>query len=141
MLVGNYSHKLDGKGRTVLPARFRGELGTTVIATIGFDRCIALYSSAQWEEFVGKIKALPSFKKKTRDICFLLNSMATEQEIDAAGRILLSNKQKEYAGLEQDITIIGQEDHVEIWDTKTFEENRKSLLSEFGNLAEELEDI
>lgn len=141
MLVGSYNHKLDSKGRTVLPARFRGELGNSVVATIGFDRCIALYSNSQWEAFMEKVKELPSFKKKTREFRRVLLSMAVEQEIDGAGRILLPAILREYAGAEQDITIIGQEDHVEIWDTKKLDEDRNALLPEFGDLAEDLEDI
>lgn len=141
MLVGSYNHKLDGKGRTVLPARFRGELGNSVVATIGFDHCIALYSNSQWEAFIGKVKDLPAFKKKTREFRRVLFSMATEQEIDAAGRILIPSILREYAGADQDITIIGQEDHVEIWDSRRLEEDRSALLSEFGDLAEDLEDI
>lgn len=141
MLVGSYNHKLDSKGRTVLPARFRGELGNSVVATIGFDRCIALYSNSQWEAFMEKVKELPSFKKKTREFRRVLLSMAVEQEIDGAGRILLPAILREYAGAEQDITIIGQEDHVEIWDTKRLDDDRNALLPEFGDLAEDLEDI
>jgi len=44
MLVGSYNHKVDSKGRTVLPARFRGELGNSVVATIGIDRFIPFVS-------------------------------------------------------------------------------------------------
>ena len=64
MLVGSYNHKIDSKGRTVLPAKFRGELGSSVVATIGIDRCIALYPVPRWEELLEKLKDLSSFKKK-----------------------------------------------------------------------------
>ena len=89
MLVGSYNHKIDSKGRTVLPAKFRGELGSSVVATIGIDRCIALYPVPRWEELLEKLKDLSSFKKKARDFRRVLLSMATEQEIDGAGRILV----------------------------------------------------
>lgn len=141
MLVGSYNHKLDGKGRTVLPARFRGELGDSVVATIGIDRCIALYPISRWEELLLKLKDLSSFKKKTRDFRRVLLSMATEQEIDGAGRILLPGILREYACVEQEITLIGAEDHIEIWDTKKWEEHRNEVLSDFSDLAEDLEDI
>lgn len=141
MLVGSFNHKLDGKGRTVLPARFRGELGNSVVATIGIDRCIALYPLSRWEEMLFKLKDLSSFKKKTRDFRRVLLSMASEQEIDGSGRILLPTLLREYAGVEQDITLIGAEDHMEIWDAKKWEEHRGVVLSDFSDLAEELEDM
>ncbi|NLV82277.1 MAG: division/cell wall cluster transcriptional repressor MraZ [Synergistaceae bacterium] len=141
MLVGSYNHKIDSKGRTVLPARFREELGTCVVATIGIDRCIALYPLSRWEELLVKLKDLSSFKKKTRDFRRVLLSMATEQEIDAAGRILLPALLREYANTEQEITFIGAEDHMEIWDTKKWEEHRQEVLSDFSDMAEDLEEI
>lgn len=141
MLVGSYNHKLDSKGRTVLPIRFREELGNFVVATIGIDRCIALYPLARWEELLVKLKDLSSFKKKTRDFRRVLLSMATEQEIDGSGRILLPALLRDYANTEQEITFIGAEDHMEIWDTKRWEEHRLEVLSDFSDMAEDLEEI
>jgi MraZ protein len=141
MLVGSYDHKLDNKGRTVLPARFRGELGDTVVATIGIDRCIAIYPAARWSELIVKLKDLSQFKKKTRDFRRVLLSKAIEQDIDAAGRINLPQKLREYAEINQDVTLIGLEDRVEIWDTEKWEEHSKEVLSDFSELAEDLEGI
>jgi len=114
MLAGSFGHKLDNKGRTVLPARFRGELGNVVVATIGFEHCIILYTMSRWKDFENKLNALPSFKKSTRDLRRALFSNAMEQEIDAAGRINIPQALRRYAGIDQDITIVGVEDHIEI---------------------------
>ena len=125
----------------VLPARFRGELGSSVVATIGIDKCVAIYPISRWEELILKLKDLSSFKKNARDFRRVLLSMATEQEIDASGRILLPSLLREYAGTEQDVTLIGAEDHMEIWDTKKWEEHRQEVLSDFSELAEAMEGI
>lgn len=141
MLVGSYNHKIDGKGRTVLPAKFRGELGTSVVATIGIDRCIVLYPIARWAELLEKLKDLSSFKKKARDFRRVLLSMATEQEIDSAGRILVPQMLRDYAGADVEVTLIGAEDHLEIWDTSKWEAHRAEVLMDFSDIAEELEEI
>ncbi|MEK0453579.1 MAG: Transcriptional regulator MraZ [Synergistaceae bacterium] len=141
MLVGSYNHKLDGKGRTVLPARFRGELGSSIVATIGIDRCIALYPVSRWEELILKLKDLSSFKKKTRDFRRVLLSMATELEIDGSGRVLIPSGLREYAGVDQEVTLIGLEDHLEVWDSIRWEEQRSGVLMDFSDLAEDLEGI
>ncbi|MPN49352.1 Transcriptional regulator MraZ [bioreactor metagenome] len=141
MLVGSYNHKLDSKGRTVLPARFRGELGSSIVATIGVDRCIALYPVSRWEELILKLKDLSSFKKKTRDFRRVLLSMATELEIDGSGRILIPSGLREYAVIDQEVTLIGLEDHLEIWDSIRWEEQRSGVLMDFSDLAEDLEGI
>ena len=141
MLVGSYNHKLDGKGRTVLPAKFRGELGSSVVATIGIDRCVALYPLPQWEELTNKLKELSTFKKKARDFRRVLLSMANELEFDAAGRILLPQMLREYAEISSNITIIGAENHIEMWDTQKWEEHRKEVLLDISETAEELEEL
>ncbi|MBQ4369602.1 MAG: division/cell wall cluster transcriptional repressor MraZ [Oscillospiraceae bacterium] len=141
MLVGSYNHKLDGKGRMVLPAKFRGELGSSVVATIGIDRCIVLYPVSRWEELLLKLKDLSSFKKKTRDFRRVLLSMASEQEIDGAGRILIPQVLRDYAGSVSEVTLIGAEDHLEIWDTARWEEHRAEVLADFSDMAEELDEI
>ena len=141
MLVGSYNHKLDSKGRTVLPARFRGELGSSIVATIGIDRCIALYPVSRWEELILKLKDLSSFKKKTRDFRRVLLSMATELEIDGSGRILIPSGLREYAVIDQEVTLIGLEDHLEIWDSIRWEEQCSGVLMDFSDLAEDLEGI
>lgn len=141
MLVGSYNHKLDSKGRTVLPAKFRSELGSTVVATIGIDRCITLYPIARWEELLLRLKDLSSFKKKTRDFRRVLLSMATEQDIDASGRILVPQLLRDYAGAVSEVTLIGAEDHVEIWDSAKWEAHRAEVLQDFSDIAEELDEI
>lgn len=141
MLVGSYNHKLDGKGRTVLPAKFRGELETSVVATIGIDRCIALYPLAQWEELTDKLKELSTFKKKARDFRRVLLSMATELDFDSAGRILLPQILRDYAETATNITIIGAENHIEIWDTQKWNEHRNSVILDIAETAEELDEL
>ena len=141
MLVGSYNHKIDSKGRTVLPAKFRNELGTSVVATIGIDKCIALYPSERWEELLLKLKDLSGFKKKARDFRRVLLSMATELEIDGSGRVLFPSALREYAGIDQEVTLIGLEDHLEVWDSSRWEEQRSGVLMDFSDLAEDLEGI
>lgn len=109
--------------------------------SIGIDRCIALYPVPRWEELLEKLKDLSSFKKKARDFRRVLLSMATEQEIDGAGRILVPQILRDYAGADVEVTLIGAEDHLEIWDTAKWEEHRAEVLADFSDMAEELEEI
>ena len=140
MLAGSFEHKLDNKGRLVLPARFRGELGNVVVATIGFEHCIILYTVSRWQDFEGKLNTLPSFKKSTRDLRRALFSNAMEQEIDSAGRIILPPALRNYGGINQEITVVGVDDHIEIWDSARWKEYNSSL-PDLAELSEELEGI
>ena len=40
--MGEYVHSIDAKGRIILPADFRQELGVTFIITRGLDNCLFL---------------------------------------------------------------------------------------------------
>jgi MraZ protein len=88
-----------------------------------------------------KLKDLSSFKKKTRDFRRVLLSMATELEIDGSGRVLFPSALREYAGIDQEVTLIGLEDHLEVWDSSRWEEQRSGVLMDFSDLAEDLEGI
>lgn len=140
MLAGSFEHRLDSKGRVVLPARFRGELGNVVVATIGFEHCIILYTVQRWKDFEGKLNTLPSFRKSTRDLRRALFSNAMEQEIDSAGRIMLPQQLRSYGNIRQEITVVGVEDHIEIWDSERWKEYNSSL-PDLAELSEELEGL
>jgi len=139
MLVGTYDHKLDSKGRLVLPARFRQELGSIVVCTIGIDRCISLYSSEKWERVLEKLQQLPFSKGKSRELMRLILSSASELQIDSAGRILVPTILREHAKLDTDISLIGVNDHLELWNRNLWFEYRNRVMDVLPEIAEEVE--
>lgn len=140
MLTGSYEHKLDSKGRIVLPARFRGELGNSVVATVGFEGCAVLYPISNWKNFENKLDTLSQFKRATRDLKRAFYSNAKEQEIDANGRVIIPAELREYARIDQDITIVGVQDHLEIWPSEKWKEYSREL-PDLAELTELLEGI
>ena len=48
MLMGEYAHTIDAKGRVILPADFRAELGESFVITKGLDNCLFLYGQEEW---------------------------------------------------------------------------------------------
>ncbi|MBQ9940634.1 MAG: division/cell wall cluster transcriptional repressor MraZ [Clostridia bacterium] len=120
MLLGEYSHTIDAKGRLFVPARYREELGESFIIAKYANGCIAVYSRSVWEKFVEKLLSYPDIKSlSTKRIIF---SSAQEVEPDQQGRILVGAKLRSFAKLEKEVTIIGMSDHAEIWATDVFEE-------------------
>lgn len=141
MLVGTYEHRLDTKGRLVLPARFREELGSRVIGAIGLDRCVVVYPLDQWKILLAKFQALPASKGKTRDLLRFVLSSANELEIDGMGRILLPQSLRADGALKQDVSIIGVGDHLEMWDTATWRSHREQIFNILPQIAEEVGDL
>ncbi|MBR1693862.1 MAG: cell division/cell wall cluster transcriptional repressor MraZ, partial [Selenomonas sp.] len=68
MFMGEYTHSIDAKGRIILPADFRQELGVTFIITKGFDKCLFLYGQQAWEELAAKLRSLPISKPEARAV-------------------------------------------------------------------------
>ncbi len=134
--VSNLS--LDAKGRIVLPARYRERLvelcESQLVVTIDTDQpCLLIYPLPEWELIEEKIEALPSFNPTTRRIQRLLIGHATEIEVDANGRMLLSNPLREFAGLGKRVVLIGQGKKLELWDEACWNQRIESWLQEKGD--------
>ena len=120
--TGEYRHNLDAKGRLIIPARFRDQLGDEFTVTRSLDGCLAMYAAPEWQALEEKLNALPMTNEKARSLKRFLLGSAAICELDKQGRILLPQVLRDRAGLDKDITLLGVGDHIEIWDTSTYEE-------------------
>ena len=115
MFMGEYHHNIDEKGRLIIPAKFRDELGTNFVITRGLEKCLYVYSEAEWNLIVAKIKTLPFTKKDVRVFERAFFSGATECEFDRQGRINITSPLVSYADITKECVIIGANDRIEIW--------------------------
>ncbi len=115
MLIGEYEHSLDVKGRLIMPAKLREDMGEKFIITKGLDGCLFGFSQTEWSNFEEKLKTLPLTNKNARDFVRFFLSGAIECEIDKQGRFLIAGNLREYANMEKDVVIIGVGTRLEIW--------------------------
>ena len=115
MLIGEYEHSLDAKGRLIMPAKLRQDIGDKFVITKGLDGCLFVFSQIEWSNFESKLKELPLTNKNARDFVRFFLSGATECEIDKQGRFLLVNTLREYAEITKEVIIIGVGTRLEIW--------------------------
>ena len=115
MLIGEYEHSLDVKGRMILPSKIREDLGEKFIITKGLDGCLFGFSLTEWNNFEEKLKTLPLTNKNARDFVRFFLSGAVEEEMDKQGRFLIPANLREYAGLEKEAVITGVGTRIEIW--------------------------
>ena len=134
MLIGEYEHSLDVKGRLILPAKIREDMGDKFIVTKGLDGCLFGFSQNEWTNFEEKLKTLPLTNKNARDFVRFFLSCATECEIDKQGRFLIAGNLREYANLEKDAIIIGVGTRIEIWNREKW----KSYNSDENISADEI---
>lgn len=141
MLIGEFEHSIDTKGRLVLPAKIKDDLGKEFIVTKGLDGCLFGYSLAEWNKFEEKLKALPLTNKITRDFVRFFLSGAVEEETDKQGRFLLPANLREYASLTKDAVIIGVGTRIEIWDKKKWNEYNSEENLSVDSIAEKMTEL
>ena len=115
MLIGEYEHSVDTKGRLIMPAKIREDIGEKFIVTKGLDGCLFGFSQNEWANFEEKLKTLPLTNKNARDFVRFFLSGAIECEIDKQGRFLIAANLREYSNLEKEAVIIGVGTRIEIW--------------------------
>ncbi|NMB35152.1 MAG: division/cell wall cluster transcriptional repressor MraZ [Firmicutes bacterium] len=141
MLIGEYYHTLDNKGRVIVPSRFREKLGESFLVTRGLDSCLFLYPRQEWESLEGRLRGLPFTRAETRAFLRIFFSGASEVEVDRQGRILVPSLLREHAHLNKEIVFIGVSNRAEIWGKEIWEEySNRSNLS-FEQVAEKLLDF
>ncbi len=122
MFIGEYEHNVDAKGRIIMPAKLREEIGDTFIITKGLDGCLFAYSQTEWTNFEEKLKSLPLAQKNARNFVRFFLSGAVECEIDKQGRFLIPSNLREHASLDKEIVIIGVGTRLEIWNRQTWKQ-------------------
>ena len=120
MLIGEYEHSLDTKGRLIMPSKLRQDIGDSFIITKGLDGCLFVFSQNEWLNFETKLKSLPLSDKNARNFVRFFLSGATECELDKQGRFLIPGNLREVADLVKDTVIIGVGTRLEIWNKETW---------------------
>jgi|SRR3989344_9543301 len=141
MLIGEYRHTIDAKKRLALPAKFRKELGETVIVTRGIDSCLVVYTQKEWEVMSGKLGALPASQIEARGFARIMLAGAMAVELDRLGRILVPEYLKNYASLTKNVVICGLYNRLEIWDQEQWDAYKKKMEGEVGDLASKLKEL
>lgn len=115
MLLGEFEHSIDDKGRITIPAKFRGRLAVGVVVTKAIDPCLWLYPSDTWEELSSRIRGLPLTDPRAREFRRQVFGGASDSVPDRQGRVILPPYLRDYAEIDRQAMIIGLHDHCEIW--------------------------
>src|SRR5699024_5248439 len=115
MLLGEFKHSIDTKGRIIVPAKFRRNLGERFIVTRGLDGCLCGYTMEEWEKVEDKLRQLPMAKRDARKFTRFFYSAATECTIDKQGRINLPQTLIDFAKLEKSCYFVRVSYRFEIW--------------------------
>lgn len=138
MFIGEYRHTFDTKNRISLPAKFRKELGASVIVTRGLDHCLFIYPKAAWKKEAERIARHSTGSAAGRGLSRLMLAGASETDVDSSGRILVPDYLKSFAGLSVKSVVAGVSDRVELWDEKAWGVYTKNIERDADQFAESL---
>ena len=137
MLIGEYEHSLDAKGRLIMPSKLRDDIGEKFIITKGLDGCLFAFSIEEWKIFEQKLRSLPISNKDARAFSRFFFAGAMDCEIDKQGRFLISSNLREFAGLTKEVVIVGLDSRIEIWSKDKWQKCDEDISAD--EIAEKME--
>lgn len=141
MLLGEFKHNLDLKGRMAIPAKFREELKSGAIITRGLDNCLFIFTNKEWEVLAQKLVALPLAQANSRAFSRLMLAGAMDVEVDAQGRILVPDYLRQYADLKKQVVVTGLYSRIEVWDADRWEKYKAKTENSSDEIAEKLGEL
>lgn len=141
MLMGEFTHAIDTKGRLFMPAKLRESLGGSFIISKGLDGCLFVYAKDEWHKLELKLNALPMTNKNARNFSRFFFSGAAEVECDKQGRVLLPANLREFAGLDKNAVIVGVGSRAEVWDAERWQQYNEENADDADAVAAQLADM
>ena len=141
LFIGEFEHSVDAKGRVIMPAKLRDDIGEKFIITKGLDGCLFAYSQTEWNNFEEKLKTLPLTNKNARDFVRFFLSGAVEAEVDKQGRFLIPVNLRDYATLEKEAVITGVGTRIEIWNKDKWKKYNSDENLSADQIAENMANL
>ncbi|MBV7330075.1 division/cell wall cluster transcriptional repressor MraZ [Chloroflexi bacterium TSY] len=130
MFLGEFQHNLDSKFRLTIPSRYRNLLAIGIVVTRSpNEQCLKGYPLAEWEKISSKVDALPNMDRNANALRRSIFSQAELLELDKQGRILISQRLRDYAQIETEVVVAGMSSHLEFWHPKLWEDETSNVDS------------
>ncbi|MPZ86800.1 MAG: division/cell wall cluster transcriptional repressor MraZ [Nitriliruptorales bacterium] len=133
MFLGEYQHTLDPKGRVILPSAFRDELEEGLVMTVGLDHCLTIHPLADWQRVLENLRALRTTDRRERMFARMLTASAHPETLDRQGRVTIPARLREYARLRKEITVVGADSRLELWDNEAWDAYRAEGMANFAD--------
>ncbi|MBI3580043.1 MAG: division/cell wall cluster transcriptional repressor MraZ [Ignavibacteriales bacterium] len=137
---GRFSYSIDNKGRIALPAKLRKsvspEANESFVLTRGFEQCLFVYPQDEWNKLEESIRGLSPSNPQHRFFVRTLLQWATDAQLDSQARLSVPQELLKFAGLENEVLIVGVLERVEIWNPKTYEDYMNNQPATYETVAE-----
>ncbi len=134
-LMGKTYNTLDGKGRFIVPVKYRTSLGDEFVMCQGVDHNILAYPAAEWEKFAEKLSGLSTIDERTRRFREYFEGSACVCETDGQSRATIPQQLREFAGIDKEVVIVGHTTHCAIWSREAWDRVHGDALDMQGIFA------
>lgn len=138
LFLGEYQHSIDDKGRLAIPAKFRSPLNDGLVVTRGLEKCLYVWTLDQWREMSDRLASLPLMQNDARRVARHFFSGAVDTKLDKLGRVILPQFLREYAGLTDEVVVLGVHSRIEIWGSESWASERSQVEEQSASYAEHL---
>ena len=139
MFLGEFEYRIDEKGRVLIPPRFRRELKEGVVLTPGVERCINVYTLAEWKKVAATLTTGSITPSKLRRLNRAIFATAFTLNPDGQGRIALPVPLREYAGIKDEVVVAGANTYLELWNKEQWESEKAISREQAWQIIESLE--
>lgn len=137
---GSYEYSVDNKGRINIPAKLRKyvspEANDTFTVTRGFEKCVYVYPQDEWVKMENAIRQLSPMDAQHRFLKRVMLQHATESQLDAQARITIPKVLLQLAAIDSDVLILGQDEHIEVWNPNEYKKYLESQDKTFEDVAQ-----
>ena len=136
---GHFEYALDAKNRLNVPAKIRAAFSGGVVLAQGLEPCVTIWVPDEFERWTQSFLAnLNPLSPERRKLTRYFAGTSFDAELDSAGRVTLNPALIDHAGIDREVVIVGNLDHLEVWDRRGWAEERTSLNQEISGIAESL---
>jgi MraZ protein len=136
---GHFDYSLDAKNRLTVPTKFRATFSSGIVLAKGLEPCIALWTPEQFDAFTDSfLSNLNPVSAERRKLTRFFAGSSFDAELDSAGRVTLNSQLLAHAKIEKDVVLVGNLDHLEVWDRRTWQADQDQLADEIVGIAEGL---
>ena len=133
---GEYQHRIDPQSRVAIPARYREEFRAGIYLTRGFDQCVWAFSPGEWDKYSARYSAMSPNSRIARTLRRRVFGSTFDVELDRQGRVVLPQPLRQFAGLQEEVVIVGAGNWLELWDKGRWDE----MLQEIDTAELDFED-
>lgn len=136
LLTGEYQHVIDSKSRVLVSNKLRGQIdvdehGSNFYLVLGVNGILCLYPEKYFEQIA--LTVTPGTTAPDEAVAFerISFALASKVELDSQGRLLINERLRKRAGLKDHITLIGVRDHIELWNSESWEQYLSDNMAQY----------